>query len=403
VANPTNTSKKSNCGNPTTTECVTWQGENIPCLGIERGQFISESVKLVADEVCILKSTLDLTDLDLKCVFDLCLSCPDPEKTLKVVLQLIINKICTINQAIANLSVSTSTNSDPLVRLASCFQYTNDNGDLVIELAHSDYTRRIANAVCTILLDISTLQNDIDDLRDRVLAVETRVNNFDSSLPDVDSSCLFVGVRPVNEAYSLLDQAFCQLRGATGNTTDINRAVSQQCSDLNAEFAATPGWSLNPVNLAQTIQNMWIVMCKRSAEVKSIQDTCCAITCDDVKIGFVVLLNTERNEATIRFTSGAGTQLPAGFADAGSVMTITDKSGNSVDFNVPISNNGEEVIDLTGLNTADQYSFDLDAKVSNGALTCQKCISRTATVQDTCTFCEITNIGTTGQIVIVYE
>lgn len=397
---PIKRSTQTNCGSPTTTECVFWQGDDVPCLGIQKGQLISESVKNVADEVCAIKGMLDLNDLDLKCVFDYCLSCPKPEKTLQVVLQLLINKVCKIDEIID--TINNSSNSEAaFVRLASCFQYVTDSGDLVVELPHEEYTRRIGNKVCEIRLTLSSLQDDIQDVRVDLDEITSRVVSLENATKDeVSSDCLFVGTRQLDEAFSLLDQAFCQTRENIGLSTDVNLAIAKQCEGLNAEFASEPGWILNPANMAQSLNNLWIVMCKRSGEIRTIQDTCCSISCDDVHIGFVVAFEDGLEVVRMRFTNGSGTNIPNGFTDFGSVLTVSDESGNSLSFNISISNDGEEVLNLLGLNSKDKLTFSIEAKLSNGDLRCQKCVSKVINPVDSCDFCIITNVGSNDAILI---
>jgi hypothetical protein len=401
--NPVNSSENKGCGNPTTTECVFWQGDNIECLGIERGQKISLSVKKVADKVCELQDALDLSDLDLKCIFDLCLSCPQPEKTLFNVLTLLINKVCTLAEAIEDLG-STDPEQATLVRLASCFQYTNTEGDTVFELPHEDYTKRIANEVCSILLKLSSLEDDIQELQDDVSELTERVTTLENATGDEILSCLSSDPLPVSDALQLLDTAFCQLRGYVGLSTAANQAIAQQQSldDLNTEFSATPGFKINPANLSESIRNLWVVLDSLRDAVKTIQSTCCAFDCDDVKVGFVVAFEDGLEVVRLRFTSGSGTNIPSGFTDIGSVITITDESGNSLSFNITIENNGEEVLNLLGLNANEKLTFVIETKLSNGSITCSKCITKTIDAATACEYCEITSTGT-GTITIVYE
>lgn len=402
---PSNTSDKKGCGNPTTTECVIWQGENIPCLGIERGQTISTVVETIAKEFCLFKKEFNLDSLDLKCIVDYCLICPQPEKTLTNILQLLINKVCDIQDIINDINSTTTTDAN-IIRLASCFQYVTPSGDLVVDLPHEEYTRLIASKVCSLSSSITSIQNSIDDLdnqingsgeiRDRVTALENATGD------QVSSDCLFNGTKSIEDAWDLLDQAFCQTRKNVGISTDVNLAISQQCEGLNAEFASNPAWILNPSNIAQSLNNLWIVMCARSGAIKAIQDNCCSVNCDDIKIGFVVAFEDGFEVVKIRFTNGSGTNIPNGFTDFGSVLTVSDESGNTLSFNITIENNGEEVINLLGLNGNDKLTFSIEAKLSNGDLRCEKCIGKTIDSSFACAYCTITNIGS-GDALIIYE
>lgn len=397
---PIKSSKETNCGNPTTSECVVWQGGDIACLNIENNTKLSVTINQLATEICNLMGTLNLSDLDLKCVFDFCLSCPEPEKTLKVVLQLIINKVCSIDEIIKNIQ-SSSSSEEFNVRMAACFQYVTENGELVVELPHEEYTKRIGILVCQLNTQVSSFQNSIDSLNDTLDNHNVRITSLENQPENsVNSSCLFSGTKPITDAFQLLDQSFCQTRNALGTVTDINQAISKKCDGLNTEFASTPGWILSPNNLAQTINNMWIVLCKRSGEIKSIQDNCCQVDCDDVKVGFVVAFEDGLEVVRIRFTNGSGTNIPNGFLDLGSVLTVSDEHNNSVSVYITIENNGEQVVNLLGLEPEDKLTFSLEAKLGNGSMICQKCVSKVVDATASCDFCVITNVGTTDGVII---
>lgn len=395
----TNSSTSSPCGTTTTSECVIWQGGDIACLGIKNGDTLSVSIAALATEICNLIEELDLDDLDLKCIFSICVDCPVPRKTLKTVLGLIINKICSLEEIINALQLAGTTDVDPVITLASCFQYTDADGDLIVELPHSSYTKRIALKVCQLLLDVSSMQDDISDLQVQVNDLQTQINNLDLTIPDVSSDCLFVGTKSIEDAWELMDMAFCQLRDALGMPTDLNNAISQQCDSMNAEFGASPGWTVSPENLAQSVANLWIAFCAYRTTVAS----CCAADCADVLLGFSTSFNEDNTEITLLFTSGAGTNIPAGFTDGGSSGTITDIDGNVESFNLTIENNAEIVIPISSLNLTGDLEISINAIMTTGTLTCQKCLLKTIK-KPSCNYCEICATGDAGaSIVVVYK
>ena len=390
----------------TTSDCVVWQGGDVACLGIENGQLVSQVVFNVATEVCALQSMLDLSDLDLKCVFDLCISCPQPEKTLKIVLDLIINKICSLDTLVKQLSSASTSAEDTLIRLADCFQYKDINGDVILQLPHSEYTKRIANQVCSVLLSLSSLQNSMDELNNSVVQLDDRIQALEqkNSTP-VTSSCLYTNTKAIEDAYELLDLAFCQLRTATGTPTDINLAIGKQDGTLNAEFATVSGWKLIPASAADLLSNLEIAFASLRSRVSAIENTCCAPSCDNVKIGFAAVLNQASDGITVRFTAGNGTSIPTGFTDAGSVMTVTDSKGNSEDFNVVVANNGTENLVLTAIDMkSGDLKLNLAAKLTNGSLVCEKCVDKTVNIEALCKFCEISATGAEGtSVTILYD
>lgn len=405
---PINSSENKGCGSPTTTECVIWQGENLQCLGIEKGQKLSLSVKKLADEVCNLKSELDLSDLDLKCVFDLCLSCPEPEKTLKTVLQLLINKVCTIDEIIKNLETDT-TGETVLIRLNQCFEFSTPDNTVVRELPHEEYTKRIANEVCLLKGTLTSLNERVSTLETKVVSLENDVENLKNQPETTINSCITGQATSLTQAVDVLDDAFCAQRNTLGTITNMNAVISTVNAfyqSLSAEdkalFASMAGFSISATNLSQAIRNIAIILSEMFSNVRTIQSTCCSFDCDDVKVGFVVAFEDGLEVVRLRFTYGSGTNIPDGFTDIGSKLTVSDESGNVLEFFINIENNGEVVLNLLGLNLGEKLTFSIETKLSNGDIVCSKCISKTVDSAAACNYCEITAFGS-GTVTIVYE
>ena len=158
---------KDNCS-PVSSNCVIWQGPDLVCINLCTGDSISDVVYKLAVEICDLKDQLNLTDLDLKCLVDNCITCPDPEKTLGIVLQLLINKVCDLQTIIDTLSGGTTT--EVLVRLASCFiaDFTDSNGDVTNPVPVSIYVQKIAQKICTILTRLDGIDATIAGIDSKV-------------------------------------------------------------------------------------------------------------------------------------------------------------------------------------------------------------------------------------------
>ena len=88
-------SNKENCS-PISSNCVLWQGPDLPCLNLCKGDTVSDVVYKIAVEVCELKSSIGLSDLDLTCLVKVCQTTPEPSKTLSNILELLINKVCFV-------------------------------------------------------------------------------------------------------------------------------------------------------------------------------------------------------------------------------------------------------------------------------------------------------------------
>jgi hypothetical protein len=188
------------------------------------------------------------------------------------------------------------------------------------------------------------------------------------------------------------------------------------------------GWKLTPANLSETLTNLWLTVTDLRGAVTFIQNTCCKIGCEDIKVDFDVAYaqtvdaGTGFTTITLKLFFGVDTvSVPSTFYDCnqelGTKITISDQSGGSlyryIKLRVPGTQDG--ILDnptyltegyditLTGtvLSTTDNLTLSSNACLTDGTATCVKCVNRVATYQNpnTCPYCLIT---ATGPVTIVY-
>lgn len=393
--NPTKSSlNKDTCVN-LSSNCVVWEGPNIECLQICTGDSVSEVVYNLGTAFCEFKDSLDLSNFDLKCLFEACQACPQPDKSLTNVLALLRDKVCTLEEAIASITPGTTPDPEPFNVNLKCLAITDGNGNILNDDSQDSQVQSIIDQVCTDVDDIALLQNQEADHEIRITALE---NVTDDGAFTVTSDCVFVGTKPIDQAYELLDQDYCSFKEAVGTPSELGSAIGKQCE--LSELIGNPAFITNPVNLAESIQNMWLEICNLRSRLANIEDNCCAPTCDNVKIGFSTTFNAD-DTVTLGFNAGTGTSIPNGWADCGSILTITDTAGNSITVLLTITNNYTSPnIDLTSFSRGSVLTFSLDVRMCTDDQTCQKCITKTATYANT-DCCAVTNISS-ADITIIY-
>ena len=63
---------KAGCTNMSS-NCVIWEGPDIPCINLCKGDSITDVIYKLATELCKLLDIVDLSTYDLKCFNHLCL------------------------------------------------------------------------------------------------------------------------------------------------------------------------------------------------------------------------------------------------------------------------------------------------------------------------------------------
>ena len=376
-------SGNKNLCSPISSNCVIWQGPDIPCIELCNGDTISDVIHKLATELCnIIGDTSnvnpDISGLNLNCL---------PQNTdleLEAVLQAIIDYVCAID-------TNGQTTDLPTITLPECLRYNDRLGNPVTGLPLDQFAQLLGNRMCTIISDINSITLAVSDLQNRVQILENCVLPCQSTNPndptlEVLSTCLFPRTRvSVSDLIIALEREFCSLRSAIGNVSLINSAISAQCifgvNDKLSGFGSygnTAEWKTSPTTLAESNINQWIVLCDLYAAVKDIQTNCCSSSCDAATFGFSY--NTIDNngdnvieELNLNFTSS---NIPTGYTDCNNhtTITITDSDGSLITQNVDVTALSTDAagvnVDITSLNNLASLVITVPFCVTDGNTQC---------------------------------
>ena len=259
---------------PISSNCVIWQGPDIPCIKLCKGDTVSDVVYKLGMELCNIMDLLNVNGYDLSC-FDLA-SCKP--QNIQELIQFLIERICAL-EAVDAAAVATPTTSgnqarsasaDTLVTVASCFVVGTTTVMPVAEYAQAMGTR-----ICNIIDQITVINLQINDLDIRVTTLETTpaptftIPSFTLAC-NVDSliSGSTYGIDVILEEY--INNVWCGFYATTGSITDLSNAIASQCI-LGTDFtkvnpAATyamqyPTWIQPTTTIADLLNNAWIVLC----------------------------------------------------------------------------------------------------------------------------------------------
>jgi hypothetical protein len=259
---------------PISSNCVIWQGPDIPCIKLCKGDTISDVIDKLAKELCNIMDLLNVNGYDLSC-FDLA-SCKP--QNIQELIQFLIERICALEavDAAAAATPTTSVNqarsasADTLVTVASCFVV----GTTTV-MPVSEYAQVIGTRVCNIIDQINTINLQINDLDIRVTTLETTPAPV-FTIPSFTLACnvnallsgVSYGIDDILQEY--INDVWCGFYAVTGSTADLSSAIASQCI-LGTDFtkvnpAATyavqyPTWIQPTTTVADLLNNAWIVLC----------------------------------------------------------------------------------------------------------------------------------------------
>jgi hypothetical protein len=252
---------------PISSNCVIWQGPDIPCIKLCRGDTISDVIHKLAIELCNIMDLLDVNGYDLSC-FDLA-SCKP--QNIQELIQFLIERICALEAVDAAAaatptttgSAARSSSADTLVTVAPCFVVGTTTVMTIVEYAQAMGTR-----ICGIIDQITVINTQIDGLNVRVSTLEGTPVVFPPT-PSIVINCN-IGTLISGNAYtidSVLDQlinsvtnGYCAYTSVLGTPSNITSSFTPGCV-FGAPITTDPNWTVVPTDLSETLTNIWIAIC----------------------------------------------------------------------------------------------------------------------------------------------
>jgi hypothetical protein len=258
---------------PISSNCVIWQGPDIPCIKLCAGDTISDVIFKLATELCTVLDTLNVTNYDLSC-FNLTACGPNDFQAL---IQFLIEQICALQSEVTIVSdpaispitnnTTKSTGADALVTVAPCFVIGG-----VTVMTVSEYAQAIGVKVCSLVSQIATINSQIVDLELRVTDLENATVVIPPT-PSIIVDCN-IGTLVSGNSYTIdtvLDElinnttnGLCSYTntstGVLGTPSQLLTSYITSCS-YGTDVTSDPNWTATPTTLPETITNIFIALC----------------------------------------------------------------------------------------------------------------------------------------------
>lgn len=399
--------KVNNCNTDncieTQSSCTIWNGGDIDFLGICNGQSINNLFWEIISKIQELAGE-DLSSFDIDSLLDICNQKAPTQVTLITILNIIKqNQICLFDFIkILEERINEINNSGTVSANLKCYADFDNLGNS-LQLTRDQFDQLLINIACEHKTRIETLEGKVINLQQQI----DTLNNTSQVEELSFATCVDAGVKPTSTQVKSVADAFCDFRDLYGSVVEMQTALNQVPTDFDTDYSSVNPGNWIPANVrnsfADVMNNLLIAFGNLTARVKSIEENCCQVSCKDIELGFSIRYNEDRDGIIITFTSGSGTYIPNGFTDAGSIVTITDGLGGSISNNLDIPDmfyNGTEVeISIITLSNLNDLDISINAKITNGVITCDKCLSQTVK-RPGCAYCTIT---ATEDVTIVYK
>ena len=384
--------KQRGC-DPVSSNCVVWQGPDLVCIDLCKGDTISEVIAKLATELCILVDQFDLDEYDFNC---LAVPVSERPENLQGLIQILIERICALEGITVPGGNPTTTDcpDNCIVSIAPCFYFINGAGDTVTTLPLTDYVNAIGLIICNILDDITVLQNGLDSLQEQVngqgggtpinnpngiigVIGELQLNKVDTgSLQyQISSKTGSEGVQFITDATRSIENSLIRTQDALGTPTRLYQSIlaegnmgSQARLFGVGNMNSITGWVDNPTQIADTVDNVWRAIDDVREAVLYIQDNCCTTGCGDLHFNWRASLDVTVTSVQVTIFADGSTGFTQDWADctANTRVTITDESGNSTSFQTNmvalIDNPSGYIVDITSTTVNPSESLTVVAE-----------------------------------------
>jgi len=257
---------------PVSSNCIIWQGPDIPCIKLCTGDSITNVVYELALQLCEITGQLNISTLDLSCL-KITTGAPT---NLNDLLQIIINKVCAANNIpVPSNARTTDCPTTCIVPVAECLQTGSQTTMKLL-----DYVQLIGDKICGLITNINSINNSISNLNTRVLVLENTPPVTPYVLPSIVPDCTLANGSVVAGVAYKLDviltalinddtRGYCALISSTGEPAAIQNAYNSQpvsatdkskanCALTLTEVYTT--WVDSPSNLSESFINLWLAV-----------------------------------------------------------------------------------------------------------------------------------------------
>jgi len=389
---------------PISSNCVVWQGPDIPCIELCNGDTVSDVVFQMATELCNILDALKVSNYDLTCFSTLACGPQD----FQALLQFLIDQICQLQSSSSTTTVvsgSTSEVKDPTTQQPILTRGVSDTcPDCVVTVPEEfvvnqrrtmqlvDYATMMGEKISSIVTEMSLRNTQVADILSRVSTLESQpAPTF--TVPSFTINCQIGSLLngTTQQIDNLLEQfinsVWCGYVSVTGNSTELTTAVAQACvtdasvslakgGTMAVEYAGqwVPDASYDTV--ADAINNLWISLCDIFNYLSSNSFTITASSTNTVNLELDLSNNLTAKVQDTGWVNLDGFTWYSGSADIPGVRPQCRRVGNMIHFRgiafIPLAVNygvDDSIVPLTAIDTYNSNTEVGPATSGSGSVT----------------------------------
>lgn len=284
--------RKKNC-TVLSAQCVIWDGPDIPCIDLCHGDSVEKVIYELATELCRILELLNISTLDLSCFFQN--GCGPAD--INQLLQFILDKLCQLNQGLDDLQNQPEEFNCNLLSTCMVNVGCGSSSNLlpIYSSTGPNALSYFANQICTIITDITNIQNAINNINTQINTINSQINNINTiisglamnysltgctTIGSLNSSGTYNTINPlVNTVNAVVAELCCFVTRVFDVTTinsicNYNVQITQQACDLLNLNSNTFD------NLESAIDNIYTDvlpgLCNELEQIETELDSCCS-------------------------------------------------------------------------------------------------------------------------------
>jgi hypothetical protein len=164
--------------------CVIWQGPDIPCLSLCKGDTVSEVVAKLGEKLC---DVLDDCCIDIATLNLACLNLGSTPASYTALIQALVTKICSLQTQISAISIPAAANLTCSV--AACLQAAAGGATLGVV----SYAQLLGTRLCTLESTVTTLQGSVVSNGNSITSINNTLGTLAATYAPKNSTYVCLG------------------------------------------------------------------------------------------------------------------------------------------------------------------------------------------------------------------